>query len=213
MLIALDMGCSLVMDSDFGKYEALESGEGGSGGTVGTGGSGGQVTGGTGGDCKPGLTINEIQTQGSNGADDEFVEFYNAGKCAASLDEYVLAYRSAAATADHLTTWTGKKGEVLQPKAFYVIGGVDFKGSADDTFPSGMALSQSGGGIALKWSALMVDKVGWGTATNQFVSGTAAPAPGTEESIARYPDGEGVNDNGADFSVATPTPGAKNPER
>ncbi len=211
MLVALDMGCSLVMDADFGKYEAMDS-EGGSGGT-GMGGTGGQVTGGTGGDCEPGLAINEIQTQGPNGADDEFVEFYNAGKCAASLDEYVLAYRSAAAMADHLTTWQGKAGEVLQPKAFYVIGGVDFKGPADDTFPKDLALSREGGGIALKWSALMVDKVGWGTATNQFVSGTVAPAPGTGESIARYPDGEGVKDNGVDFAVAVPTPGAKNPER
>lgn len=205
MLIALGMGCSLVMDADFGKYEA-QDGEGGAGGTGAAGGTGGT------GECDPGLTINEIQTQGSNGADDEFIEFYNSGKCVASLDEYVLAYRSAEATTDHLTTWTGKQGAVVQPQAFYVIAGVDFKGPADDTFV-GIALSQNGGGIALKWSALMVDKVGWGTATNQFVSGTVAPAPATDESIARYPDGEGVNDNGVDFAIAAPTPGAKNPER
>jgi hypothetical protein len=53
--------------------------------------------------------------------------------------------------------------------------------------------------------------VGWGTAANAFVEGTAATAPPTDESVARQNDGTDTGDNSADFAVmTTPTPGATN---
>jgi hypothetical protein len=53
--------------------------------------------------------------------------------------------------------------------------------------------------------------MGYGTATNAWVVGAAAPAPTTGDSIARSPDGASSNDDGDDFHVTTtPTPGLAN---
>jgi hypothetical protein len=65
----------------------------------------------------------------------------------------------------------------------------------------------------------IVDSVGWGTAANAFVEGTAVAAPGQNRSIIRSPyDGKDSNNNLADFvltdAAATPptvpTPGSTN---
>jgi len=72
------------------------------------------------------------------------------------------------------------------------------------------------GGLGLRdASGTLVDSVGYGTATNAFVEGSAAPAPPAAaapgKSAGRKPDGHDTDDNAADFSVLTsPTPGASN---
>ncbi len=62
-------------------------------------------------------------------------------------------------------------------------------------------------------TATLVDSVGWGTATNALVEGTAAAAPPTTAapgtSAGRKPDGDDTNDNAADFVLDdSPTPKA-----
>jgi hypothetical protein len=73
-------------------------------------------------------------------------------------------------------------------------------------------LATAGGGVALRDpSGNIVDRVGYGTATNTFVEGTTAAAPGSGHSVGRRPDGMDTAHNSSDFvSITTPTPGAAN---
>ena len=60
-------------------------------------------------------------------------------------------------------------------------------------------------------SNLIVDSVGYGTATNIYVEGTVIAAPASASSIRRRPNGTDTNDNSVDFTVTTtPTPGVTN---
>ncbi|MGZ4281673.1 MAG: lamin tail domain-containing protein [Gaiellaceae bacterium] len=161
------------------------------------------------------IRINEFMTGTSTAASNEFVEIVNAGTAAVDLSGYKLVYRSAAGTSD-TSLGTIASGTTLAAGAFYLFGGSGYAGppSADQSFAT--ALASTGGGLALRdASGTIVDSVGYGTATNAFVRGTAAPAPPNAaapgNSDVRLPDGHETGDNSADFSVSTtPTPRAAN---
>jgi len=156
------------------------------------------------GDCVP--RINEVQTAGANGAEDEFVELFNPCDAQVALDGWRLVYRAAAGAVDvKLVDLAGP----LAPGAFAVCGGKQYAGAAAFHYASGIA--STGGGLALRDGAGDArDSLGWGTATNAFVRGSPAPAPPTGKSAARHPDGADSGDNGVDFAVSPPTPGAQN---
>jgi hypothetical protein len=161
------------------------------------------------------VRINEFMTGTSTAASNEFVEIVNAGTAAVDLSGYKLVYRSAAGTSD-ISLDTIPSGTTLAAGAFLLFGGSGYAGppAADQSF--GTALASTGGGLALRdASGTIVDSVGYGTATNAFVRGTAAPAPPNSaapgSSDVRLPDGHETGDNSADFSVSTtPTPRAAN---
>jgi hypothetical protein len=184
----------------------------GAGGSSGDGGSGG---GGGGGGGQPLVLVNELSTGTTTSAGDEFVELVNAGTAPADIGGFKLVYRSAAGTSD-VTLATIPAGTTLAPDGFYLLGGSAYAGShpADQSFSLGLAAT--GGGVALRGAdGVLVDSVGYGSATNAFVeSHAAAPPPATDapgSSIARLPNGHDTNDNAADFAVATPpTPGGAN---
>lgn len=203
-------GCALVMDVDFDGYHeapgSQQDGGGGSAGAAGIGGSGGDDA----GACAPRLVINELQTAGPNGVDDEFVELYNAGDCPADLTGTRLVYRSSSATLDHGVTWDADDGVVLASGSRYVIGGATFSLTPDSKFPNGFSLSASGGGLAIRAGGEVLDQLGWGDATNEFVNQLAAVAPASGMSIARHPDGHDTNDDMKDLTEGVPTPGAAN---
>lgn len=210
VLLGLGAGCSLVMDADFDKYEARVDGSAGASGAGGAGGAGSAGAGGTGG-CEPVLLLNEIQTAGSNGPDDEFIEIFNASDCPAQLDQYKLAYRSSAATTDHGVSWSGAPGQRIEPWHLFIVAGPGFPGPAGAIFPSGMALGANGGGLAIRRAdESILDQVGWGDADNGFIDITAAPAPAQDQAIGRIPDGQDTDDNATDFVIVTPTPGLAN---
>ena len=107
-------------------------------------------------------------------------------------------------------------GMTLAPGGFYLFGGSGYEGAKPANQSFSQALAASAGGVALRdTSGTIVDSVGYGTATNAFVRGTAAPAPPNAaapgNSDVRLPDGHETGDNSADFSVSTsPTPRAAN---
>ena len=172
-------------------------------------------TGGGGGGGSGTVRINEFMTGTATAASNEFVEIVNAGTAAVDLSGCKLVYRSAAGTSD-TSLDTIPSGTTLAAGAFYLFGGSGYAGppAADQSF--GTALAATGGGLALRdASGTIVDSVGYGTATNAFVRGTAAPAPPNSaapgSSDVRLPDGHETGDNSADFSVSTtPTPRAAN---
>jgi hypothetical protein len=150
------------------------------------------------------LSINEIQVEGA-AASDEFVEIYNPGtQC--DFMGWKLVYRSATGTSD--VVLFDAPTSVSVP-TYLVLGGAGFS-NMTNKLKNGLA--KTGGQLALKApDGTVMSKIGYGTAAGAYVSGTAAPAPGTSKSIARKPDGTDTGDNSADFKVLdTPTPGAAN---
>ena len=64
-------------------------------------------------------------------------------------------------------------------------------------------MALAGGGAALRDpNGTIVDSVGWGTATNNFIEGRVAVAPPSKRSIQRLPDGADNGDNSLDFTLS-----------
>jgi hypothetical protein len=171
--------------------------------------------GGGGGGGTAAVRINELSVGTTTSLGDEFVELFNAGSGTADIGGYKLVYRSAAGTAD-VSLATIPSGTLLASGAFYLLGGSAYAGLAtgDQAFTAGLA--SAGGSVALRnTESAIVDSVGYGTAANAFVEGSAAPAPPVTappgSSLSRTPDGHDTNNNVADFAVsATATPRASN---
>jgi len=176
-----------------------------SGGGGGGGGAGGTAA----------VRINELSIGTTASLGDEFVELFNGGPAGVDLSGYKLVYRSAAGTTD-VALATIPAGTLLVPGAFYLLGGSAYAGSAtaDQAFTAGLA--SAGGSVALRNAdGVIVDSVGYGTAANAFVEGSAAAAPPVTappgSSLVRSPDGHDTNNNAADFAVSTTaTPRASN---
>jgi hypothetical protein len=174
---------------------------------------------GDGGQCGP--KVNEVQTSVSGGTGSgyyEFVELYNP--CPDFyLDGWSVVYRSASNTSaangnDSTTLYSF--GHVLFASAHYlVLGGQTFPGPADAPL-SGPGIADDGSVGIRDPQSRLVDSVAFGAVdpANAFIENTAATkaprvgAPGM--SIQRRPDGWDTNDNAADFTAASPTPGAAN---
>ena len=158
------------------------------------------------------IRINEFSTGVEGALTDEFVEIFNPGSAPVDLSGYRLVYRSTAGTSD-LSLATIAGGTTLEAGGFLLFGGAGYSGVADQTFS--VSLASAGGGVGIRdASGLLLDSVGWGTATNAFVEGSpaaappVAPAPGRSD--ARHPDGQDTDDNAADFVEGDPTPRAAN---
>jgi hypothetical protein len=172
---------------------------------VASGGGGGSAT----------LVINEFMTGVTGAAGNEFVEVANVGTAAADVSGFKLVYRSAAGTSD-VSLATLPAGTTIPAGGYYLFGGSSYAGAvaADQSFSFGLA--STGGGVGLRNAdGALVDSVGYGSATNGFVEGSAAAAPATTDapgtSAARIPNGHDTNNNSTDFGAATPpTPKASN---
>ena len=158
------------------------------------------------------IRVNEFSTGVEGALTNEFVEIFNPGSGPADLSGYKLVYRSAAGTSD-VNLATIADGTTLAAGAFMLFGGSGYSGTADQSFS--VSLASAGGGVGIRdATGLLLDSVGWGTATNAFVEETVAPAPTNAaapgRSDARHPDGQDTNDNAADFAEGDPTPKAPN---
>jgi hypothetical protein len=164
------------------------------------------------------VVINEVQTGTSASGTEEFAEIYNPCASDVSVAGWKLGYRAATNTdavgvSDDSTLYTFAGS--LTAGSYFVLGGVNFKGTKQGSLATGLAAS---GSVALRGAAgTVVDSVAWGTITagNAFVEGTAAPTPPTLASpggsIERMPNGTDTDHNNSDFSTtSTATPGAAN---
>lgn len=191
-----------------------QQGAGGGGGAGGMGagaaGSGGSPP------CEGGvkLVINEVQTEGPGGTNDEFIELFNAGPCDASLDGHALSYMTASASVGVVLWLPQTPGRTLASGTFFVVMGNGYTGPAgDETIGSGQGMSKNGGGLALFKDTTVIDSVAWGTAvaTHPYLEGpTPVDAPSTGESLSRAVDGFDSDNNPIDFTLKTPTPGTSN---
>ncbi len=167
------------------------------------------------------IKVNELRTGVTGATTNQFIELYNAGSAPVDISAWSVAYRSSAATTNTvLDTMPGGAGSgttVIPGGGYYLLGrsgGYTGSPTADQTFTTSM--SSSGGGVAvLDPTGAVADSVGYGSATNAFVEGCAAPAPGTSASpgtsIVRTPNGFDTDNNCTDFLVSSlPTPRAAN---
>lgn len=164
------------------------------------------------------VRINEVQTGGASAAD-EFIELYNAGECATSLEGWSLRYRSATGTADQ-PLWTGGASDMIAAHGFFTVANAVVAAMAAPPVGTILAsttgkLASTAGGIALFRVAsggTPVDRMGYGrTATNAYVAMMPAPAPAENASVGRVPDGHDTGNNATDFVARTaPSPGRSN---
>ncbi len=157
------------------------------------------------------LKINEVQTAGPNGATDEFVELFNPCSGAVSLSGGKIVYRAATSGGDTFTFATFA-GETIPARGYFVVANGNFTGTSNiKPFEGGGGMAVAAGGVALKDATdVVVDSMGWGTATNAFVEGSPCGAPTSGQSAARSSDGFDYDVNATDWKLSTPTPGAAN---
>jgi hypothetical protein len=144
---------------------------------------------------------------GGTSASDEFVELYNPGSTARSLDGLELVYVTATgATVTRKAVW-GPGAQIVGWSHLLVANEAGiFAGVADLTYANGLAAT--GGSMALRGVAAStaVDAVGWGTATGTWHEGPVAPAPPAGSSLERLPggsqgSGQDSDQNAVDFIV------------
>lgn len=128
----------------------------------------------------PHIVISELQTGSSTDASKEFVELYNPTATSLSVAGWTMEYASATGT-----TWSKKStltGSIAS-YGFYLISTAGYL-TSDVTMSSGLAAT--GGHVRIKdGTGVVIDTVGWGTATKAEGSPAAAPVAGG--SIERLP--------------------------
>src|SRR5450759_2347517 len=157
------------------------------------------------------LLLAEVVTGGAS-ASDEYAEIANAGPISVDLGGCELVYATATGTT------TTRKALFASPllldpgRHLLVANGAGIYGPlADATYTGGFAAD--GGSFALRCGdGTVIDAVGWGTATNAYRGGSAAPAPPARSSSERRPGADGgnvedTNDNATDWLVqSNPVP-------
>lgn len=161
------------------------------------------------------IVISQFQVAGGTAAD-EFIELHNVSNSSVDINGYRLVYRSAAGTSDvAVTDWT--VSTVIPAGGYYLVansvaGGYDDTVTANKTFTSGSTglFAGASGGFALRNGAantgVIVDSVGYGSATNAFVETATTSAPPSNAAKARDNAGCKDTDNGsADFMLVSPS--------
>lgn len=172
-----------------------------------------------------GLRISQIYGAGGNSGatyKEKYVELFNSGSAAILLTGKSLQYAAPAGT-----NWSGKTnltGTIAAHGYFLVQVGSGANGAAMPATPDQTSTSWAPGGTngnlalvdgtaalscqttACATDPLVIDLVGYGTGA--AYEGTAA-APATSSTMADFRAGDGctdTNDNGDDFSLASPNP-------
>ncbi len=173
------------------------------------------------------VLINEVFGGGGNSGavyKNDFIELVNTGTTAASLTGFSVWYAAAGATGTFSTAnQTPLSGSIAPGATFLVAEGAGAGGTTDLPTPDvtgTIALGAGAGKVALtnsatpptsSTSANVVDFVGYGAASDS-AGGTPTGTLSSTTSAQRTDSPSVVNtgNNGADFTVAAPTPKALN---
>ena len=169
------------------------------------------------------LDISEVYGGGGNTGStykNDFIELYNRGTTAIDLSTYSVYYGAATGTAFTATGSTPLTGSIAAG-AFYLIqesagtGGTTALPTPNAT--GTLAISGTTGRVALALtstvptnatSAGVIDFIGWGPTASQFEGTGPGPATTNPTSVDRANPAVDTNDNAADFSLGSPSPGA-----
>ena len=166
---------------------------------------------------------------GNSGApyQNDFVELFNRGSTAVSLDGWSVQYASATGNGTFASNPVTALSGTLQPGQYYLVqmasGGGDGTSLPTPDAVGRVSMSATGAkvilvnttsGLACNGGSVpctpdhldkIVDLVGWGDAN--FFEGTCGPETGRTAVVLRRVDGHReTDDNGADFSVEEPNP-------
>lgn len=163
----------------------------------------------------PNIVISQFQVAGggANAANDEFIELHNTSANNFDLNGYRLVYRSAAGTNDvAFVEWT--TSTIIAPGAYYLIASTAYDGATAPNLTynpttCSCSMSATGGGLAIRQGALntgiIIDSVGYGTATNAFIETSPTAAPPANDGRARVNVACQDTDNNAnDFLLISP---------
>ena len=166
----------------------------------------------------PHIVISQFQTGGDGAGtfNDEFIEIFNRGYDPIDLNGYRLVYRSATGSSDVLVPFaTWATTTIVPPGGYYLIASTSYDGSVTPNLlynPTTCQCSMggSGGGLALRLGAnntgVIIDSVGWGTASNLFVEGTVTAAPAANNSQSRQQNGcQDTDNNAVNFAGTVPS--------
>lgn len=160
----------------------------------------------------PNFVVSQFQVAGGS-ANDEFIELHNISANAVDLNGYRVVYRSAGGTNDvAFADWT--TSTIVPAGGYYLIASTGYDGTITPNFTynpttCSCSMGAAGGGIAIRSGALnsgvLIDSVGYGTATNAFVETAVTPAPAANAGQARLVNGCQDSDNNVnDFSTLNP---------
>lgn len=160
----------------------------------------------------PNIVISQFQVAGGT-ANDEFIELHNTSANNVDLNGYRIVYRSAAGTNDvAFVEWT--TSTMIAPGGYYLIASTAYDGSVTPNLTynpttCSCSMSATGGGLAIRNGALntgiIIDSVGYGTATNAFIETAVTDAPAANAGRARVNVACQDTDNNAnDFLLINP---------
>lgn len=162
----------------------------------------------------PSIVVSQFQVAGNSAtaALDEFIELHNISQASVDLNGMRVVYRSAAGSNDvAMVEWT--TSTIIPAGGYYLIATSAYDGTVPANIiynTSTVSMSATGGGIGVRNGALntgvLFDSVGYGTATNVFVEGTATTAPAANSSQTRANNScQDTDVNSNDFSNLNPS--------
>jgi predicted extracellular nuclease len=175
----------------------------------------------------PNIVISQVYGGNGNTYKNDFVELFNRGNTAVSLDGWSIQYASATGTGNFSSNAIAAIAGSLAPGQYYLVQLAAASNGASLPTPDATGtvnLSATAGKVALVNTttglpcnggstvcsasdlAKIIDLVGYGSA-NFYEGSAAAPAPSSTTAVLRGGGGcTDTDDNGADFSAGTPTP-------
>ena len=161
--------------------------------------------------------ISEFRTRGPNGADDEFVEIYNASGGAVNINNWVLRRSTSCggvAVGGPLVTIN----VTLGPGQYYLIGkSPEYTGSAPlDLSYSSTGIADDGGFALLNNAGVIIDQVGMCNTTAYKENSTLSPLSGTANQSYERKDGgsagscKDTDNNATDFIFNSSTSNPQN---
>lgn len=153
------------------------------------------------------IIVTQIQTAGSN-ADDEFIELYNPNMFPVDITDWKLTKMTASGTESNLV---GKlPTSTIKAHGYYLITSHDYSGTTpfDQKYTYASYYISDNYTVSLyDNNGNMIDRVGFGTATNY--EGAPATNPDKGSALQRIFDESGYQntyDNSSDFTTSTPNP-------
>ena len=171
-----------------------------------------------------GVVISQVYGGNGNTVASDYVELFNAGAAAVSVNGWSVQYAAAATSGNFVATAISG---VIQPGQYYLVklatsatgaalptpdatGGTNISGTAGKLIVANVATSIACNGTPNACSsaqlAQIVDLVGYGS-TATFSETSPAPAPSSTTALFRTGNGcTDTNNNAADFTTGAPAP-------
>lgn len=164
--------------------------------------------------CESGLRINEVDYEQSGSDDAEFIELLNTGACPAPLAELSVELVNGGDGKVYGRYPLSDVAPSLAVGERLVLGDTNVLAalppSAKRAMLRGSGLQNGPDGVRIVRGEVVLDAVSYAGSVAGAEEGAAGPADDGELALSRCPDGFDTQDNARDFTIAVPTPGARN---